>query len=384
MPHDPRRLHVAVLIDVVAEIGGAEVLAVELLRRLDPEDFERTLVVYRRLPSGSREARSQEQVIAGLRADGVRVLTLDGASRYDLRSWAPFVRLLRHGGVDVVHSHLFGPNLWASLWTRVARVPAFVAHEHTWSYEGRPLRKLADRWVVAASADVFLAVSEEDRRQMRTAERIPDAAIRVLPNGIAPPAQGAEGLRAELGVPDGVPLIGSVGLLRPQKDYGTLIRAHAVVLERHPDARLVILGDGPEEGALRGLVAELGLGERVLLPGFHAAGAAAASQFDVAVNSSTFEGSSLAIIEYMALGRPIVATAVGGTPDLLAGGEAGVLVPAGAPEALGGAIADVLDDPARAAALGERARARQRAEYDIGVQVGRLSALYRELTGRGG
>ncbi|WP_272474142.1 glycosyltransferase [Baekduia alba] len=370
------------LIDVVAEIGGAEVLAVELLRGLDPDAFRRTLVVYRRLEPGSRERESQERVVAGLRADGVRVVTLEGTSRYDVQSWRPFARLLRRGDVDVVHSHLFGPNLWAALWTRIAPRTAFVAHEHTWSYEGRPLRKLADRWVVAAASDAFLAVSEQDRRQMLEREHIPAAAIRVLPNGIAPPAAPVVDLRAQLGVPAGAPLIGSVGLLRPQKDFGTLIRAHATVVARHPEARLAILGDGEEGDALRSLVDELGLGDRVLLPGFQEGGAAAAAAFDVAVNSSTFEGSSLAIIEYMALGRPIVATSVGGTPDLLAGGAAGVLVEPRDPQAFGTAVADLLDDPARAQRLGARAQERQRAEYDVGVQVRRLEALYRELVSR--
>jgi glycosyltransferase involved in cell wall biosynthesis len=376
----PRRLHVVTLIDVVAEIGGAEVLAAELAARLDPERFERTLVVYRRLAEGSRERASQAAVIARLRGSGVRVLELEGSSRYDLRSWAPFWRLLRREDVDVIHAHLFGPNLWASLWTRLARVPVFVAHEHTWSYQGRPLRKLADRWVVAAASDVFLAVSEEDRRQMLSIERIPADVVRVLPNGIAPPAapDGAA-LRAALGVPAEAPVVGSVGLLRPQKDFPTLIRAHAEVLARVPGAHLVIAGDGPEGPALERLVADLGVGASVTLAGFRPEGAALAAAFDVAASSSTFEGSSLAILEWMALGRPIAATAVGGTPDLLAHGAAGVLVAPSDPAALGEAIAGLLTDPERAAQLGAAARERQRAEYDLDVQVRRLEALYAEL-----
>ena len=103
--------------------------------------------------------------------------------------------------------------------------------------------------------------------------------------------------------------------------------------------------------------------------------------FDVAVNSSTFEGSSLAILEYIATARPIVATAVGGTPDLL--GDTGRLVPASDAPALAEAVADLLCDPPTAAALGLRALERQRAEFDIDVQVSRLEALYGETLAAG-
>jgi glycosyltransferase involved in cell wall biosynthesis len=377
-----RRIGVVALIDVVARIGGAEVLAAELIARLDPDRFDRTLVVYRRLEPGSRERLSQDEVVARLRDAGVHVVQLEGESRWDLRSWWPFVRLLRQRRVDVVHSHLFGPNLWAAIWTRVAAVPAFIAHEHTWSYEGRRMRKLLDRWVIATAADAFLAVSEHDARQMREREGIPAQTIRVLPNGIGDVDGAAPlDLRSELGLAPGTPLVGSVGLLRPQKDFPTLIRAHATVLERVPGAHLVIAGDGEMAAALEALVAELGLGDHVTLTGYRPEGAALAAAFDVVANSSTFEGSSLAIIEAMALGRPIVATAVGGSADLLGHGEAGVLVAPSHPEALGVAIAELLDDPQRAARLGERARRRQQAEYAIDVQVRRLEALYREALG---
>jgi glycosyltransferase involved in cell wall biosynthesis len=379
------RIRVVTLIDVVARIGGAEVLAAELIARLDPERFDRTLVVYRRLEPGSRQRASQDAVIEELRAAGVHVLQLEGGSRWDLRSWRPFLALLRGRRIDIVHSHLFGPNLWASIWTRVARVPAFVAHEHTWSYEGRRARKILDRWAIATAADAFLAVSEHDAAQMREREHIPARTIRVLPNGIADADPGAvPDLRAELGLAASTPLVGSVGLLRPQKDFPTLIRAHATVLERVPDAHLLIAGDGEEGPALQALIAELSLADRVTLTGYRPEGSALAAAFDVVANSSTFEGSSLAIIEAMGLGRPIVATAVGGSADLLGHGDAGVLVAPSDPAALGTAIADLLTDPQRAQALGARARDRQQAEYAIDVQVRRLEELYREVLGLSG
>jgi glycosyltransferase involved in cell wall biosynthesis len=373
------RPHVVVLIDFAVDLGGAETLAFQLLERIDPARFRRTLVLYQELDE--RLAPSQRKVVAQMREAGVEVLELGRRDRFDVRAWRPFLRLLRSGEVDVLHAHKFGPNLWATTLARLARVPVVIAHEHTWAFRPRSLRALLDRWLVAPGCDAFLAVSELDRERMQTVEGIPPWRVRFLPNGIPAPVLDGDpaGVRRELGIPDGAPIVGAVGVFRAQKDFGTLLRAHARLLERHPGAHLVLVGYGPEQAALERLVAELGTGERVRLTGLRNDAVRIAATFDVAVNSSLFEGSSLAIMEFMALGRAIVATAVGGTSDLLGHGEAGVLVPSAQPAALGDAIAELLEDPQRAAALGERAHERQRACYDVDVQARRLQELYEEL-----
>ena len=376
-------VHVVTLIDLVSEAGGAEKLAVELLIRLDPARFRRTLVLYRRVPPNSPLHAGQARIVARLEASGVRIIKLDGRDRRDLASWRPFLRLLRGGDVDVLHTHKFGPNVWGSLLSRLAPRPTFIAHEHTWSFEGRPLRKLADRLLIATRCSAFLVVSERDRRRMIELEHVPPERVRLLANGIpAPTVPAPVDLRAMFGIPADAPLVGSVGVFRKQKDFGTLVRAHALLRERHPDAHLLIVGDGAERGRLEALRAELGLQDHVTFSGYRNDAATLAAGFDIAVNSSRYEGASLAILEFMALGVPIVATSVGGTPELLDDGRAGVLVERGDHRALAAAISGLLDDPARAAALAGRALERQRAEYDIDGQVRRLEALYLELTGR--
>jgi glycosyltransferase involved in cell wall biosynthesis len=175
-----------------------------------------------------------------------------------------------------------------------------------------------------------------------------------------------------------VPLVGAVCGLRPQKALDVLVRAAAQLREELPDVRVAIVGDGPERSRLEGLVAELGLVDTVRLvgawppaevPDFVAA-------LDVAVSSSDFEGTPLAVMEYMAAAKPVVATAVGGIPDLLEDGVHGLLVPPRDPAALARGIAELLHDPARRRALGERARERQRRELDFDVTVRRLEELY--------
>lgn len=375
-----RNPHVVALIDLVGNAGGAESVASELLQRLDAARYDRTLVVYQRLPAGSGEARGQLEVADRLRRSGVRVLELGRRDRWDLRAWRPFLELLRSGGVDILHSHKFGPNVWAAVFSRLHRAPVVIAHEHTWSFEGQPLRKLADRFVVASECDAFLAVSDEDRRRMIAIERVPEERVRLLPNGIpVPEVHSGSDVRGELGLPLDARLVVAVGVFREQKGFTSLVEAFARVRGRLEDAHLAIVGDGPTRPEVESAVHRMRLGDRVHLVGMRSDALRFVAAADVAVNSSIFEGASLALLEYMALGRPIVATSVGGTPELLDGGQAGVLVGPADPPALGDAIIRLLLDDEAATALGRRARARQRSEYDIDVQLERLEGLYAEL-----
>lgn len=214
-------------------------------------------------------------------------------------------------------------------------------------------------------------------------EEIPPERIRLVQNGIPRPvvASGAD-VRVQLGIPADSPVVGSIGILRLQKRYDELIRAFEIVRSRLPDAHLVIAGDGPERAGLEALVASLNLAGAVHLLGFRRDVTALISAFDVAVSSSAYEGSSLSIMEYMSLARPIVATAVGGTPDLIQDGRDGLLVSPHDPAALARATIEVLLDRERAAALGASALARQRAEFDIDITVERIAALYEELYAR--
>ena len=176
------------LVDGIGLAGGAERLAREVVVRLDPERFERTLCVSRW--SAERES---DAVAAGAVAElddaGVRFIGLRRRGAWTSPSWRPLYSLLREGGIDVLHAHKFGSNVWAAVLGTLARTPAIVAHEHTWSFQGQPVRKLLDRRLIAARADAFLAVSEQDRRRMIEIERIDPGKVIFVPNGI-PAAAG--------------------------------------------------------------------------------------------------------------------------------------------------------------------------------------------------
>jgi glycosyltransferase involved in cell wall biosynthesis len=374
-----RLLRVVTLVDRASPAGGGETYAAEVARRLDPSRFDRTLVISRWGEDGPGDD-DDRAAVESLRADGVKVVGLGRTSRAALWSWRPLLRMLRKEDADVLHAHKFGSNLWGSLLGGLARTPVIVSHEHSWSYEGNAPRRFLDRQVIGRLSDAVVAVSREDQRRMTAVEGIPAERTAFIPLGIAgfETATIAEA-RARLGVGDGVPVVGAVGGLRREKRFDLLIRAVARLRDEGIDVEAVILGEGSERGSLEALVGELGLADRVSLPGYRDDVPALLGGLDVAVLCSEREGSPLSVMEYMEAGRPIVASAVGGVPDLIEDGVEGRLVPPGSPEALANAIGEILADPGAAAAMGERARSRRRAEFDIGVSVGRVADLYEAL-----
>lgn len=375
----PRRLRVLTLVDRIKNVGGGERMAIEIAKRLDPERFESILCVSR-WDEAERLEKTPRAVLKDLEEAGVSFLGLRRPTKVAIWAWLPLLRLLHRREVDVIHGHMFGSNVWATLLGRAAGVPVVVAHEHVWSFEGQPLRRLIDREVIARHTDAFLAVSEDTRRNMIDVERIPPESVTYVANGIdeLPPGDGSA-LRAELGLTEGQPLVGTVGLLRRQKALDVLIRAAAELAPRIEGLRVAIAGDGEEQEALEALIAELGLQDVVTLLGFRSDIPAMLAAFDVAVSSSDFEGSPLAVMEYMDAARPIVATAVGGVPELIEDGVTGRIVPPREPTALADAIGDLLEDRELGQRMGEAAQGRRRSEYSLDGTVHNLEELYIDL-----
>ena len=375
VPADPterRRLCVLTIVDRLMTSGG-EIIATRIAEALDPYRFESIIC----------STRPSDPVhVSRLEAAGIGVVLLDRRSRLDLYRWKRLVDLLRTGRVDILHSHKFGSNAWSAVLARLFGVPVFVAHEHSWSYEGQPLRRLIDRGLIAGSADVFLATSAFDRRRMIEIEGVRETNVRFLTNGVpALPSRDGDAARRRLGIAPDAPVIGTVCGLRPPKALEVLVEAAALLVPRFPGLKVLIVGDGTERDRLQAQVAALDLGGCVTFLGqrTHDEIADIVATFDVGVSSSDSEGTPLAVIEMMSAGRPIVATAVGGLPAVVADGVEGLLVPPRDPAALAAAVSNLLADDDRRARLGARARERHERDFDFALMVERLERLYEAL-----
>lgn len=379
------RIGVVTLIDALT-LGGAELLAVEIAKRLDPERFASTLCVSRaNHPIHDAVGDLPERVRESLAEAGVGYIPLTRGAPWDTHAWGPLVSLLRSGAVEVMHGHMHGSNAWAVILGRMMRLPVVVAHEHTWSFTGEPLRRLVDRHLIAAHSDMLIACSEQDRLRMMEYVRIPSESVCYVPNGIAgrAPTPGRD-VRAELGIAPDALVVGSVGMLREQKRYDVLLRAAVILKPRFPGLRVVIVGggEGVNRPGLETLAEELELGDTLLLAGARGDIPDLLSAFDVAAVSSDYEGSPLSVMEYMEARLPVVSTDVGGVAQMVHDGVHGLLVPRRDPEALATAIGELLADPERRAQMGARGRERRRQEYDLAVMVSRIEKLYLDLLAR--
>lgn len=281
---------------------------------------------------------------------------------------------------DVVHAHT---GVWpkAARAARAAGVPVVVHTAHGFKAEEPWFADLLMR-VAARETDAIVAVADAVADRMVRGARIPRARIARIVNGLDTvrfaPGVGRGVLRARLGIPADVPVIGSVARYDPVKNLALLVNAFARVRARHPHARLVLVGEGPERAALEALIAERGLGDAVTLAGVLAEPTEAYGALDVFVLPSRSEGTSMSLLEAMASGVPVVATAVGGNPALVEDRRDGRLVPTEDEPALAAAITALLDAPDAAAAMARSARARVEREFSQAAMVDAYEACYRE------
>jgi glycosyltransferase involved in cell wall biosynthesis len=366
--HDQRRLKVLVLIDRIQISGGAERFAMALATHLPRERFELWMCSSR---------STTPEALALLDDAGVRHLNLGRSGKLDVHRFRTLIKLIRSERFDILHSHMFGSNLWGSLIGSLCRVPVLVAHEHTWSYEGDPLRQWLDGHVIGRLATRFVAVSAQDAERMVSIEGVPPERVVMIPTAYIPRAFAGTDVRAEIGIGTATPLLAAVAVLRPQKALSVLLDAMPQILHSVPDAHLVFAGDGPCLADLVQHAQRLGLADQIHFLGHRRDVEDIIRTADVAVISSDYEGTPLVAFECFANGTPLVATSVGGLVALIEDGITGRLVPPRDPRRLAAAIVEVITDPV----LQERlaATARERSVIGLDTIVERFVKLYDSL-----
>jgi glycosyltransferase involved in cell wall biosynthesis len=353
--------------------GGAEQLLVSAAPYLNRSRY-RYEVAYL-LPA-------KNALVARLELQGLRVSCLGGGQ---WTTWVPRLRaLVRDRRVDLVHAHLPYAAIGARLGLGGRQRPRLVYTEHNvW-----PSYRLPTYWsnmLTFARNDHVFTVSDQVRSSIRYPRglgwrRLPT--VETLYHGLDPsafePPPLPDGVREELHIPAGAPLVGTVANFRREKGHQYLLRAAALVRRTVPDVRFVLVGQGPLEDQVRREVERLGLGDTVIFAGFREDVPRVAAAVDVFALSSLHEGLSIALIEAMALGKPPVVTRVGGLDELVEHGRNGLLVPPADPSALAAGIVTVLQDHALRDRLGRAAR-RRAASFDIRTAVRRMEEVYAEL-----
>lgn len=355
--------------------GGTERLVIEICRRL----------------SGTTESvicclDEAGQWAPELEGTEIPVVSLGRSPGFHPSLATRVARVMSALRIDVVHCHHYSPYVYGLLATTLTRGVRVVFTEHGRLSDAAPSRKrrLVNPMLSLLPATIC-AVSADLKRHM-IAEGFPARRVEVLYNGIDPGRRPRlsqrHAVRDALGIPRDAFVVGTVGRLDPVKNLSVLLDAHAIILERLPEAFLVVVGAGPEGPALQAQARALGIASSVLFAGYRSDVRAQLAAFDVYVNSSLYEGVSLTILEAMAAVLPVVATRVGGNAEVVVDAQTGRLVDSSA-----GAIADAViqlsQDPARRQAMGEAGRLRVKKHFSLDRMVEQYADAYRLQRQRG-
>ena len=297
-------------------------------------------------------------------------------------------KIFRQFRPDIVHTHKYKDSILGSIVARCMGVPHVVRVVHGMPEPFKGLRNvkmagyaIADRFVTAWFVDKVIAVSSDiEKVLLRT-----HGANRVvcIHNGIDLDAVHVTMQRAdkrkEWRVDGKAILIGTVGRLVPVKGHAVLLEALRILRRSHPNATLLFVGDGPLRGHLEAETKRLGLDQSVIFTGHQAQSYDFINMMDIFVLPSLHEGIPMVLLEAFALKRPVIASRVGGIPEVVSHGHSGMLVsPANADELASG-IGDMIENPAKAAAFGVAGRSQVECEFSASMMANRTAAMYRSL-----
>lgn len=371
-----KKLRIMEMIDRPS-LGGGQTALLLLAENLDRSRFE---VV---ISSGGNGPLAEE---AGQK--GIPYIPVSMGKRLRLQPVAEIAAALKENKIDILHTHGGIAGIYGRSAARRARTPAVVHTLHGIHY--LHYRNPFLRWMYvllerkySRSTDRLILVCQSDFRQARKHRLAPDKKMTVILNGtdarMDVAAEAIVRLRNELGWPPVRPVVGTVARLHRQKGVVDLLRASPKILSACPEARIAVLGDGPEGRRLRREAQRLNLEGRFIFLGERKDAAPIMSLFDVFVLPSLWEGLPFVLVEAAALGKPIVATAVDGVPEMLEDGKTGFLVPPNDPPALAGAVIKLLQNKDEAGLIGETARRLVPPRFPLRRMIDQTQNLYLDV-----
>jgi L-malate glycosyltransferase len=367
------KIRLAFFVDSM-EVGGSELNAIRTLEAIDRSRFE--LTVYH---LGSRGPLRQRYAELGVPLHHISLRSFKHPSA--LLAGVRLARSLRQRSIQILHSQDIYSNIFSVPWARMAGIPVVIASKR-WQHAVPSRLHVAANRLVSRLATRVLANSEAVARSLREEDRVPDSRIQVIPNFVGPeafeeyPPEAHRRLFAELGIPAGAVVIGTVARLSPAKDHATLLRAVESLCAAQPSLHVLLIGNGPTENPLRAQARAGGIADRVHFAGLLPNTPNPHRLLDISVLCSRTEGFPNTIVEAMAAARPVVATAVGGTPEAVEAGRTGLLVPPGDVPALTEALRSLIESASRRRELGSAGQLRARTLYSRDAVLERLSSWY--------
>ncbi|MEV3902902.1 glycosyltransferase [Mycobacterium sp. NPDC050551] len=357
-------------------VGGAERHAVALMPNLDPAHFDTAVVCI-----------GEEGALFGeLAGSAIHAVALNRNKRQAVRAVRDLTREMRAFAPDVVLTRGYNAETLGRIAARLARVPHSVVwvHNHGDTTPRGLIRRLADRALDRVTSAYYGLVRTQVDYLVNDL-RYPAEKIHLIHNGVDPDAFDSTDDRSaihESRIGEADRVVGTFAMLRPEKDHETLVRAARLVVDRLPDTKFLLVGDGATRPDIERLVVELGLTNHVVLTGARTDVPALLRAIDVFVlSSATVECFPISLLEAMAAGRPAVCTAVGGVPEMIQEGTTGYLVPPRDPGALAERLVAVLSDRELAHRMGRAARTRVEESFSLRASVAATEHALRALVG---
>ncbi len=357
-------------------IGGPEKQILEHFMRLDPKRFRPLLCCF-------RENGQDDPMQAEAHKLGITCRTIDTHSSFDLRTIGQLRRILREDKVDILCSHGYKPNVLGRLASWFAGVPA-IAISRGWTAETPKIRlyEKLDKFFLRLS-DHVVAVSHGQRDKILDLGVKPGK-VSVIHNAInldEIPAAGPRFLRQQLGLPGDAIIVASAGRLSPEKNYAAMIEAAAGVIRQNPKIYFVVFGEGFLRSELEGKIAAVGLGGHFLLPGFRNDLQTVLYEIDIFMLPSFTEGLPNVVLEAFASHKPVVATRVGGTPEVVQDRASGFLTRPEEHELMASYVLTLAGDPMLRDKMGQAGHQYAREEFGFEKQTELYERLYCSVTG---
>lgn len=361
-------------------VGGAEKMLYHTITGINPERYAAKLCSLKKKGAFADK----------LESEGVEVYSLNMRDEATLMGWldslrvlALLVRYFMRERPDVVHSFLFRANILARIAGYLTGVPVIISSVRVMGGEQK-WHHFIDR-MTAFMADHVVAVSGEVKEHSIRNAHLPERKVSTIYNGIVVGNDSAcdvSALMNHIGLKADERILMTAGRLHRQKGYDVLLQALSVVRKSFSGVKLLILGEGEEEKSLKKLAHSLELNERVLFLGLRSDVDRLLQCSELFVLSSRWEGFPNVLLEAMAAGKPVVATAVGGVQELVVDQVTGMLVPPQDEAALAGAITLLLSDKKRALAMGTAGRERALHRFSMDAMLSKTEALYHKLLAR--
>jgi glycosyltransferase involved in cell wall biosynthesis len=366
------------------QVGGTELNAVRTAENLDRSRFE--LMVISLQTHGPLRSRYAELGVP-VHPFPIRSLASAGTVSAGMR----LARFLRQQRVQVFHAHDIYSNIFGVPWARLAGIRTVLASRRWWNGPARHSLQAANRMSYAFAHRVI--ANGPRLADLLATQGVGRHRVAIVPNFVDDSAFLPTDLELrsrklrEFGIPEASPVVGMVANLHPVKDQPTLLHATAHLASQWRDLHVVLVGDGPTRHSLEVLSRNLGLADRVHFAGLQPNRPNLHRIFHLSVHCSVSEGASNSVLEAMAAGRAVIASAVGGTPDLVLDGDTGLLIPPGDHVALAAAIGRLLRNDTLRARLGSAGRRRVQSLHSAREVIGGLMELYEDLvlrrSGRG-